>query len=56
MLPMYYLKFYYDAMGNATFFHNTLVWVEYAPVLLYSAYELYRYKRAPVPMETTARA
>lgn len=56
MLPMYYLKFYYSAMHNVFFFHNRLVWVEYAPVLLYSAYEFYRYKLDPVTMDTQPSA
>ena len=32
MLPIYYLKFYYEAMNNANFFHYKLVWLEYAPI------------------------
>lgn len=51
MLPLYYLKFYYTATGEEDFFHNTLVWVEYAPVLVYSAYEYFRYRLNPVPMK-----
>ncbi len=56
MLPMYYLRFYFSSIDNVEVFHNRLVWVEYAPVLLYSAYELYRYKLAPIPMDTQPRA
>lgn len=32
MLPLYYLKFHYDARGNVDFFHYRVVWLEYAPV------------------------
>ncbi len=42
MLPMYYLKFYYSALDNVNFFHNRLVWVEYAPTLLLLLWETAR--------------
>lgn len=32
MLPIYYLRFYYDALGHVEFFHYRVVWWEYAPV------------------------
>ena len=34
MLPMYYLRFYYDARGEGLFFHHTVVWLEHGPVLV----------------------
>lgn len=51
MLPMYYLKFFYDARGNVELFHNGLVWVEYAPTLALAAWEALPVQRlwAPKP-------
>ncbi len=34
MLSLYYLRFYYTHLDQADFFHNRVVWVEYAPVFL----------------------
>lgn len=34
MLPLYYLRFHLDALGQEDFFHYRLVWLEYAPVWL----------------------
>ena len=52
MLPLYYLKFYFDARGHADFFHYRVVWLEYAPVwglLLWDARRHVRLRgRAPV--------
>ncbi len=39
MLPMYYLKFYFTAHDNVLFFHNRVVWIEYAPVLALALWE-----------------
>ena len=41
MLPMYYLKFYFTAQDNVLFFHNRVVWIEYAPVLAIALWEWY---------------
>lgn len=32
LLPLYHLRFYFNAQDNAAFFDNVLVWVEYVPV------------------------
>jgi len=32
MLPLYYLRFYFEARGYVEFFHYRVVWIEYAPV------------------------
>lgn len=56
MLPVYYLKFYYSALGEIDTFHNVVVWMEYAPVLLVGAYELYRYRLAPVSKKEVRHA
>jgi len=49
MLPIYYLRFRFSALDNVEFFHNRLVWVEYAPVLILAAWEWWRetVRRAP---------
>ncbi len=39
MLPMYYLKFYFTAHDNVLFFHNRVVWIEYAPVFALALWE-----------------
>jgi hypothetical protein len=41
-LPLYYLKFYFDARDAVDFFHNRVVWIEYAPVLSLAAWEALR--------------
>jgi hypothetical protein len=45
MLPMYYLKFYYQAIDQVDFFHNRLVWLEYAPTFALIIWEFYRYTK-----------
>lgn len=50
LLPLYYLKFYLDARGQVDFFHNRIVWVEFAPVWLLLGREWWsrrRGRRAP---------
>jgi len=32
LLPLYYLKFYYDAIGEVDFFHYRVVWIEHSPI------------------------
>ncbi|MEK7793477.1 MAG: hypothetical protein AAB353_03060, partial [Candidatus Hydrogenedentota bacterium] len=44
-LPLYYLKFFYDARGQVEIFHNIVVWFEYVPVYALLAYELWRERR-----------
>jgi len=45
MLPMYYLKFYYNAVGDVDFFHNRLVWLEYAPTFGLILWEFFQYRK-----------
>ena len=47
MLPVYYLKFHYDARGQIDFFHYTVVWFEWLPVWLVLAGELLWRGRRP---------
>lgn len=54
MLPMYYLIFYFALRGNASVFHNGLVWVEYAPVFLLIIWEWRRAKPNSVRNRTAA--
>ncbi len=47
MLPLYYLRFYYNAHGEVDFFHYRIVWIEYAPIwglLLFDAWKSWREK------------
>lgn len=46
-LPIYYLRFYFAAHDQALFFHNVIVWIEYAPVIALLAYEHFRFKLRP---------
>ncbi len=42
VLPLYYLRFYFEARGAVEFFHYRIVWFEYLPVwsmLLFDAYQ-----------------
>ncbi len=39
LLPLYYLRFYFDARGQAVIFDNGVVWLEYLPVLALLARE-----------------
>lgn len=38
-LPFYYLKFHYAARGNPDFFHEVVVWFEFAPCLILGCLE-----------------
>ena len=50
LLPIYYLRFYYSARGEAGFFDNVLVWVEYVPVWALLIWEGYAARRGrPTP-------
>ena len=42
LLPLYYLRFYFDARGNVDVFDNGIVWIEYAPVWLLLIREFYK--------------
>jgi len=52
MLPLYYLKFYFSARHNVDFFHNRIVWIEYAPVWLLILWEWYATGRREQAAET----
>jgi hypothetical protein len=39
LLPIYYLRFYFEARGAAAFFDNFLVWLQFAPVWLLLIWE-----------------
>jgi len=41
LLPLYYLRFYFKAVGDVGTFDNGIVWLEYAPVWLLLAREWY---------------
>lgn len=42
LLPLYYLRFYYDGLDQVVFFDNQLVWVEYIPVWILLGWEAMR--------------
>lgn len=50
-LPMYYLRFPLDAMGHVRWFDYGLVWLEFVPIWLMLAWELWRLRRRPVGRE-----
>jgi alpha-1,6-mannosyltransferase len=39
LLPIYYLRFYFDGQGMVEIFDNWIVWVEYLPVLAMMVFE-----------------
>ncbi|MEM7396440.1 MAG: glycosyltransferase 87 family protein, partial [Verrucomicrobiota bacterium] len=39
LLPMYYLRFYFEDIGQVDFFDNRLVWAQYVPVLALLAWD-----------------
>ncbi len=45
MLPLYYLKFYFDARGQVTFFHYRVVWFEHVPIWIAILLEGWRDQR-----------
>lgn len=49
LLPLYYLKFYFDARGQVDFFHYRVVWLEYAPVWALLLWEWRRHRRTTAP-------
>lgn len=53
MLPIYYLKFWYAAHDDVRFFHNVVVWLEYAPVFVLLAWG-WRAQRRTAPQMATA--
>lgn len=46
-LPLYYLKFYFDARDNIDLFHNVIVWIEFTPVIGLFLYEVIRFRLKP---------
>lgn len=45
MLPLYYLKFHFDARGNVNVFHQQLVWLEFAPTFALLAWEWFHARK-----------
>jgi hypothetical protein len=56
LLPLYYLRFHFDARGLVGVFDHGIVWLEFAPVWLVLAVELVRAKRGPVRAMTEKAA
>lgn len=52
MLPLYYLKFYYQSADDVAFFHNRIVWLEYAPTLILATTEALPMRRLLAPKHT----
>ena len=55
LLPLYYLRFHFDARGNVGVFDNGIVWIEYAPVWCLLIWEFYKgwRRKAIMPEEAT---
>ncbi len=49
VLPLYYLRFYFDARDMVDVFHNQIVWLEFGPILLWLLFDGYRARRNPAP-------
>jgi len=45
LLPIYYSRFYFEANGQRDWFTGMVMWVEFAPVFLLLAAELYTHRR-----------
>ena len=40
LMPLYYLRYYYEPRGEYDFYYQYVVWIEYLPVLLWIGYDL----------------
>ncbi len=45
VLPAYYLRFYFEAIGHAAWYDYGVVWIEFVPIWLWLAWELVRLHR-----------
>jgi hypothetical protein len=56
LLPLYYLRFYFDARDNVAVFDYGIVWLEFAPVWFLLIWEWHkgRRQRASLPSEVAA--
>ncbi len=56
LLPLYYLRFYFDARGNVDVFDNGIVWIEYVPVWCLLIWEFHKskWRLGTSPAETTS--
>ena len=46
-LPLYYLKFHFDARDSIETFHHVVVWIEFTPAILLLIYEHIRFRLKP---------
>ncbi|MHC4608579.1 MAG: hypothetical protein ACYTAF_16835, partial [Planctomycetota bacterium] len=47
LLPVYYLRYLFDAVGLAHIFDNFVVWIEYVPVWVMIGWEIWSERTAP---------
>lgn len=40
LMPLYYLRYYYEPRGEYDFYYHYIVWLEYLPVLAWVAYDI----------------
>lgn len=52
VLPAYYLRFYFDAIGHAAWYDYGVVWIEFVPIWLWLAWEMVRSHRRRRDMNT----
>lgn len=45
VLPAYYLRFYFEAIGHAAWYDYGVVWIEFVPIWLWLAWEIHRSHR-----------
>jgi hypothetical protein len=56
LLPLSYLRFYFDAGGRADIFDTYLVWLQFVPVWLLLIWEWQKGKKGLIPGETVGYA
>jgi len=40
LMPLYYLRYYFEPRGQYEFYYQYIVWLEYLPVLAWILYDL----------------
>ena len=53
LLPLYYLRFYFEARGEPGRFDHGVVWIEHLPVLALLVWEWLRPKRQSIDVSET---
>jgi len=51
LVPLYYLRFYYAYRGNAEFFQDVIIWLEFAPVYALLIWDMFFRKNLLIKMQ-----